>query len=120
MNKHGHAAKGSNALVAAVDFYSAALADAITENARLQEQLAGVANQVKSITEEVAKRKDFEAHTSPVIRSAVLWTKAYLKREAPGPSAQEWDRLCVRLCQDVEKFMRMDDRSSMEEVQNDD
>lgn len=112
MNKHGHAAKGSNALVASVDFYSSALADALAENERLQSQLAAVGAQMRTDSDALKL-------AAPVLRSAMLWNKAYMTREVPGPSLQEYDDHCNRLSQDVDKYVRqidrMEDRSSMED-----
>jgi len=104
MDKHGHAAKGSNALVASVDFYSSALADAIRALEEQRAALAALAAQVKAQAEE-------SAAFAPVLRSALVWEAA--ARDSDGAMVNP--AIERRLREDVAAYRkRMDDRSSMD------
>jgi hypothetical protein len=96
-------AKGSNALVAVVDFFSQALSEAITGGEQSAATMTALAEQVKAQAIEARE-------TAKVIHSALAWAESNKGKDRMQLSP-EGDQLM----HDIERYLKaMDDRSSME------
>jgi len=102
MNNGSIQAKGSNALVATVDFYSKALSEALQECQQQAEAIEAVGRQMKL-------HAFRERSTAKLVRSALVWAEANKGKTRMDLSAEG-----ERLIRDVEEYEQgMDDRSSM-------
>lgn len=102
MDKHGHAAKGSNALLAAVDFYSTALADClgIIEEQRIT---------IKTLAEQLRFQKAVQGQAESVLRAAVNWAAS--ARGADGVVTNPAIEKELRKAIEAFRNAQMDDRS---------